>query len=460
MSSKLKSFYICGGCGFQSAKWIGKCPGCGAWNSFVEEVVETKPGRKKTSAQAGEVKRLEEVAVSGVSRMKSGMAEFDRLMGGGAVPGSVILMSGEPGIGKSTLLLQLSLCFARESRTLYVSGEESAEQIRLRADRLGLSGTNLFVQNETDVLLIRETVLKLKPAVVIIDSIQTMTSGRIESLAGSITQIRESAELLLRTAKEEKAVMFLVGHITKEGAIAGPKLLEHMVDVVLYLEGDRNLEYRLLRSHKNRHGSTFELAVFEMTSRGMTEVTNPSSYFISRPENALPGSAIVSVMEGSRPLLIEVQALVASSSMPYPRRVSEGTDYNKILLIAAILEKILGVPLNGQEVFVKVVGGLRIQEPAVDLGIACAILSSFKNIPPAPSSVFLGEIGLTGEIRPVPYMEQRLTEISKLGFQSAVLPAANARSLSRAFDSLKIRQVRSITDLHDFFPHKKEAVNV
>ncbi|MDD5066732.1 MAG: DNA repair protein RadA [bacterium] len=450
--TKFKTLYLCSGCGYQSTKWLGRCPGCNEWNTFTEEVVSERKVRPRPEKGSRNIMLLDEVATAKVTRKQSGLPEFDRLMGGGVVPGSVILMSGEPGIGKSTLLLQLAHLYSREEKVLYVSGEESEEQVKLRADRLHLKSRNLYILTETDIQLVQEHIKTLKPVITIIDSIQTMRHSELETLTGAVTQIRECTALLMQTAKEENTGLFLVGHITKEGAIAGPKILEHMVDVVLYMEGDKNLEYRIVKSNKNRYGSTFEIAVFEMSSAGLTEVKNPSSYFIDSAEKAMPGSSIVTVMEGTRPLLIELQSLVTPSNMPYPRRVSEGVDYNKILLIAAILEKLLGVKLNTQEIYIKVVGGLRIQEPAIDLGIAMAMLSSYRNTAIVPHTVFIGEIGLTGEIRPVPYMEQRLNEVRKLSFQRAVIPSANKKKLSKKYEGLEIMDMHYITDLYKVLP--------
>lgn len=450
MSTKFKSLYLCNHCGYQSSKWLGKCPNCDQWNTFVEEVITKKNEKITKNKKLPDLKLLNQISTEKTSRIKSELSEFDRLLGAGIVPGSVILMSGEPGIGKSTLLLQLAALFSQKGKVIYVSGEESEEQIKLRADRLTINYKDLYILTETDAESIYHSIKNIQPIFTIIDSIQTMNLQHLDNLTGTLTQIKECANLFIDCAKKENTCIVLVGHVTKEGTIAGPKILEHMVDVVLHMEGDRNLEFRILKSNKNRFGSTFEMALFEMGSEGLKQVINPSLYFLEQSNKNLSGSVIVSIMEGTRPLLIELQALVSPTNMPYPRRVAEGVDYNKILLITAILEKILGVKLNNQEIYIKIVGGIKIQEPSIDLGIAMAIMSSYKN-KALDNLAVMGEIGLTGEIRPVPYMEQRLNEIQKLGIKKVYIPKTNKKRLSKQYENLVIQDIEYINEIYKIF---------
>ena len=448
MPVKVKSFYICNNCGYQTSKWLGKCPNCNQWNTIIEEVVKVQNKSNTKHNSNSSLKLLSEITISEKDRVKCNISEFDRLLGGGVIPGSLILISGEPGIGKSTLLLQIAANYSKNNKVLYISAEESEQQIKIRADRLNIKSDNLYILAENDILTINQFIKDVKPAITIIDSIQTIKNIELNSLTGAVSQIKESTNLLLNTAKQENTTIFLVGHITKEGAIAGPKILEHMVDVVLYMEGDRNLDFRIVKSNKNRFGSTFEIAVFEMSEQGLKQITNPTDYFIDKNKQQHPGSVIANIMEGTRPILIEIQALVAPSTMAYPRRVAEGIDYNKVILISAILEKILGIQLANQEIYLKITGGIKVQEPSTDLGIAAAILSSYKNIPINNNTIIIGEIGLTGEIRPIPYIEQRLNDIKKSGFQKIFLPAACKKNITKRYDNIDIKYLNYITDIY------------
>jgi len=454
MPKQSQSLYICSYCGYQTAKWLGRCPECDQWNSFLEETLHKNKLTKKISQKIKNIKTLDAISLKKEHRIKSTIKEFDRIMGGGIVPGSMTLISGEPGIGKSTLLLQIANGFSKSGKTLYISAEESAEQVKLRSDRLNLKSNSLYISEETDIYMIQIAINKIKPTVVIIDSIQTVNHPDITSVSGSISQIRECSGIIIEQARKNNTAVFIVGHVTKEGSIAGPKILEHMVDAVLYMEGDKNLYFRILKCQKNRFGSTSEIAVFEMTLNGLNPVNNPSSYFIDRYKDQLPGSAIVVVMEGTRPILVELQSLVSPTTMAYPRRISEGADYNKVLLIGAILEKILGLQLNNQEIYLKIAGGLKINEPSIDLGIAASIISSYKNKSLAKGSVLIGEIGLTGEIKPVPYIEQRLQEVENLGFNKVFLPKANLRKNMKKYQNLELLSVEYIKELYQYLNQK------
>lgn len=425
--SRLISVYTCQQCGFKSSQYLGKCPQCDSWNSFVEEVEAKLAVNKSQSVfQKSTVINLKDIKQLNYKRLSTKIEEFDRCLGGGIVLGSLNLVSGDPGIGKSTLLTQLALNI---ENTLYVAGEESAQQIKIRVDRIS-PNKNLAVLNEVDVDVICSVIRQTKPALAIIDSIQTLETTDLESIAGSIGQVRESAARLQRLAKELHIPIFLVGHVTKEGNIAGPKTLEHMVDVVLSLEGDSGTLFRILRSNKNRFGPTDEVGIFEMEDVGMKEVRNPSRIFLDQKVNA-PGSAVVAVLTGLRPLLVEIQALVTKSGLPSPRRTGSGIDNNRLQLLVAVLQKRLGLNLYDQDIFVNVTGGLRIIEPAADLGICMAIISSYRDKNLAPKAVFIGEVGLLGEIRVVREIEKRNKEAKKLGFTQVVSPQ-NAKSLAQA----------------------------
>jgi DNA repair protein RadA/Sms len=419
---RTKTVYVCQNCGNESPKWLGRCPECNEWNTYVESLVSPTPkaAQLSSSTQAQELSRL---PTNSVPRLALPLAEFNRVLGGGIVPGSMVLIGGDPGIGKSTLLLEVAGMIAESvGKVLYVSGEESAHQIKLRADRLGLRGEGLFLLPETDLQSIIERGQEISPRLVIIDSIQTVHSSDLSSAAGSVGQVRECTQRLMRWAKSSNTPIFIVGHVTKDGSIAGPNTLEHIVDVVLYLEGERYSSYRLLRGAKNRFGSTDELGVFEMRDRGMVEVANPSLVFLSQRSEGAVGSVIVPTVEGTRPLLVEIQALTSPTAFGLPRRNANGVDYNRLLMITAVLTKRARLSLGTQDIITNVVGGLKVNEPAADLGIALAIASSFKNASVNPSLVAIGEIGLSGELRSVSQLEKRLAEAAKLGFTSCLIP--------------------------------------
>ena len=446
----VKSVYICKECGYESAKWYGKCPSCGEWNTMEEHVPAAQvKGKTSTTHRAAPstVKKLSEINSDIEKRILTGVNEFDRVLGGGIVEGSLVLLSGDPGIGKSTILLQICEPLGKNKSVLYISGEESARQIKLRANRLGVTTDNLFVLAQTDVLSIIETIKVEKPDLVIIDSIQTMVIDGVSSTAGSVTQVRESTNLFMHLAKSLGIPIFIVGHVNKDGAIAGPKVLEHIVDTVLYFEGERNYSYRILRSVKNRFGSTNEIGVFEMTQGGLKEVENPSLLMLSgRPKNS-SGTCVACTMEGSRPILAEVQGLVTASGFGTPRRMSTGFDYNRMSMLIAVLEKRAGYFFNGMDAYLNVVGGLKLYEPAADLSVAMALISSLKDKVINDDALAFGEIGLAGEIRAVNNCEQRIAEAVRLGFSKCVIPFHNYKSLSKEIktsaDIIPVRTIRS-----------------
>lgn len=426
---KNNTIFFCQSCGYESAKWSGKCPACGEWNTFAEEPAAPK-GRgtatgKRSTGQIKEPVPLTHIESEGRGRISTGMAELDQVLGGGIVPGSLVLVGGDPGIGKSTLLLQVCRNLAgRLDNILYISGEESLQQIKLRAARIGEFKNTLRLLCETNLTDIEAVVLKQRPQVVIIDSIQTMYQEEISSAPGSVSQVREATGVLMRLAKEQDIAIFIVGHVTKEGTVAGPRVLEHMVDTVLYFEGDRHASYRILRGVKNRFGSTNEIGVFEMLDTGLREVLNPSEYMLNgRPEGA-SGSVVVCTMEGTRPMLLEVQALVCRTNFGLPRRTAAGMDYNRLNLLMAVLEKRLNLPLSGYDAYVNIAGGVRLSEPAVDLGLVLAIISSFKDIPVSDKTIVFGEVGLSGEVRAVSMALKRVQEAKKLGFDKVILPSS------------------------------------
>lgn len=431
MAKDNKGVFFCKECGYESYGFIGKCPACGAWNSFV--AAPSEKTEKKTSSfiieNTAGAKRLADTGATKSERTETGIGELDRVLGGGLVKGSLVLVSGDPGIGKSTLMLMLSGKIADKMKVLYVSGEESCEQIKMRADRLGVKSDNLFVFSETDMESIYNQLDEIKPDCLIIDSIQTMCDATIGSAAGSVSQIREVTGSLMKVAKMRGITTLIVGHVTKDGTIAGPKILEHMVDTVLYFEGERQLFYRIMRCVKNRFGSTNEIGVFEMTGTGLREVPNPSQAFLEgRPMN-VPGTAVSCVLEGTRPMLIEVQALISTASGQTPRRMSTGIDFNRLSMLMAVLEKRLNLNIGFTDAFVNVVGGIKVDEPAVDLALAAALISSFGNFPVPGDTVFFGEIGLTGEVRAVSHAEKRLGEVLRLGFKRCYMPLANKASV-------------------------------
>ena len=439
-----KSVFFCQNCGHEESKWLGQCPACREWNTFVEE--------KVTSVKAGTVRDKKEaqiVALSSVEtdedeRMMTEMAELDRVLGGGIVPGSLVLVGGDPGIGKSTLLLQVcQRLAAMNKKILYISGEESLKQIKLRANRMGDFSHTLFLLCETNLDMIRGVIEQQTPDMVVIDSIQTMYNEEVGSAPGSVSQVRESTNILMQLAKGLGISIFIVGHVTKEGTVAGPRVLEHMVDTVLYFEGDRHASYRILRAVKNRFGSTNEIGVFEMQKSGLVEVENPSEFMLSgRPEHA-SGSVVACAMEGTRPMLMEIQALVCKSSFGMPRRTAAGLDYNRVNLLMAVLEKGQVLPLSSYDAYVNIAGGIRMNEPAADLGIVMAIASSYKNKPVSEDAIVFGEVGLSGEVRAVTMPEQRVAEAKKLGFKTCILPEVSVKGLGQV-EGIEVIGVRSV----------------
>ena len=429
--AKVKSKYVCQNCGYENPKWLGKCPECLQWNTFVEEIEEKMTPRQESLAKQASRSTSRPVSINSIApkreeRFSTSIPELDRVLGGGVIPGSLVLVGGDPGIGKSTLLLQVSNNVAETGKkVLYISGEESENQIKMRAKRLKISSDNLYIYTENNLAAIELQIAEVEPDMVIVDSIQTMISPEINSAPGTISQIKEGTSKFMKISKSKSISTFIVGHVTKEGALAGPKLLEHMVDTVLYFEGERYNTYRLLRAVKNRFGSTNELGVFEMKSDGLVELENPSKVLIAEKPNDVSGSVIVSTVEGTRSMLLELQALVAPTNFGYPRRTTTGVDNNRAALILAVLEKVIGMQVQSQDVFVNIIGGLRINEPSMDLGIALAIASSFRNIPVDASVVVTGEIGLTGELRTVSFIEKRIMECEKLGFKKMVIPKGN-----------------------------------
>ena len=426
---KQKAIYCCQECGSQSPRWVGRCPACEAWNSMVEEVPVKSTGQRSKTEPVRQPILLTEVPLYTEDRIPTGIKEMDRVLGGGIVPGSLILLGGEPGIGKSTLLLQVAFLIGKEQReVIYVCGEESMQQVRLRAERLNSMSEKVLLLAENDVDRVEMQIKERKPFLVIIDSVQTIYKESLSSSPGSVGQVRECAAQLMRLAKMMDTAIFLVGHVTKDGAIAGPKVLEHMVDAVLYFEGERHQSFRLLRGVKNRFGSTNEIGIFNMAGSGLVEVTNPSALFMQHWQAPVPGSVIVPTVEGSRPLLVEIQALVCPTGFGLPRRMATGVDYNRAALIIAVLEKRLGYHLSKCDVYINAVGGVKIEEPAVDLGIALAIASSFHDRALNESLAVAGEIGLTGEVRPISSIEKRLAEAGELGFRKTIVPEGNLNS--------------------------------
>ena len=422
--AKKKSSFVCQNCGYKSAKYIGRCPNCGEWSSFVEEVEvqEVKNQRVSMSGERSKPMKLDEVELFETPRVETDLDEFNRVLGGGVVPGSLVLIGGDPGIGKSTLLLQVSTQLASRGRVMYVSGEESAQQIKLRAERLGDIDRDFYLYAETNMQSIRAEVERLKPNFLIIDSIQTIMTPEIQSTQGSVSQVREVTGELMQIAKTNDIATFIVGHVTKEGQLAGPRMLEHMVDTVLYFEGERNNTFRILRAVKNRFGSTNEIGIFEMQGHGLVEVTNPSEVFLEERLEGSTGSAIVCALEGTRPILVEIQALTTPTMFGNAKRTTSGLDFNRVSLIMAVLEKRTGLLLQNQDAYLKSAGGVKLDEPAIDLAVAVAVASSYKELPTDARECFIGEIGLTGEIRRVTRIEQRLNEAAKLGFKKVYAP--------------------------------------
>ena len=434
MAKTAKTIFVCNECGYESAKWMGKCPACNSWNTFFEQKVEkiTENGVKKLK-ERNEPKALNSYKGQEVSRTSTGFGELDRVLGGGIVKGSLILLGGEPGIGKSTLILELCDKIKEEGKVLYVSGEESAEQIRLRADRLGINNDDILFLGETDIDIVKENIEEIQPKLVIIDSIQTMYSDELTAAAGSVSQVREITAQIMRICKSKQITTIIIGHVTKDGTIAGPRVLEHMVDTVLYLEGERYFSYRILRGVKNRFGSTNEIGMFEMKGEGLVEITNPSEILISERDDNPSGSCIVASMEGTRPMLIELQALTTLSVFGIPKRTANGLDYNRLAVLIAVLEKRANLQIGGQDIYVNVVSGIKLNEPSIDLGIVCVCASSFKNVPIPKDTVIMGEVGLTGEVRRINMIEKRLKEAEKLGFKRCIIPENNKKHLEEKF---------------------------
>lgn len=450
MLKNKKTVYFCQECGYESAKWMGQCPGCKSWNTFVEETVSTKKpsssGAMKSSEKRQEPVILKDISLSEDERQTTQIGELDRVLGGGIVPGSLVLVGGDPGIGKSTLLLQVCRNLAeKQVSVLYISGEESLRQIKLRANRIGQFTDKMQLLCETNLEVIREVIERRKPDVVVIDSIQTMFHEDVSSAPGSVSQVRESTNILMQIAKGMGVSIFIVGHVTKEGNVAGPRVLEHMVDTVLYFEGDRHASYRILRAVKNRFGSTNEIGVFEMRQNGLVEVENPSEYMLSgKPENA-SGSVVACSMEGTRPILLEIQALVARTNFGMPRRTAAGTDYNRVNLLMAVLEKRLGMNLGNCDAYVNIAGGIKMNEPAIDLGIVMALVSSYRNRPIDEKTIVFGEVGLSGEVRAVNMPEQRVAEAKKLGFETCILPEVCMKTV-KDVKGIKLLGVKSVNE--------------
>lgn len=445
MAKAKKSMYYCQNCGHEESKWLGQCPACKEWNTFVEEQVSITRSSTVRAAVDAEIVPLSQVSADDHTRIHTDIKELDRVLGGGIVPGSLVLVGGDPGIGKSTLLLQVCRNLSKEEEVLYISGEESLSQIKLRANRMGEFTDHLKLYCETNLEKIRTVIEKKRPMVVIIDSIQTMYSEEVSSAPGSVSQVRESTNIFMQIAKGLGISIFIVGHVTKEGTVAGPRVLEHMVDTVLYFEGDRHASYRILRGVKNRFGSTNEIGVFEMRQNGLVEVENPSEFMLSgKPEDA-SGSVVACSMEGTRPILIEIQALVCRSTFPSPRRTAAGADYNRVNLLMAVLEKRIGYPLSDYDAYVNIAGGIKMNEPAIDLGIVMAIVSSYKNQPIDENMIVFGEVGLSGEVRAVNMPEQRVAEAKKLGFKTCVIPEVS-KDMVKGIKGINIVGVKTIND--------------
>lgn len=441
--AKPKVRYICQECGYEAYKWLGKCPSCNQWNSFVEEVIDRASKVPSMSTQA-KIEKIIDIKTEEEYRITTGLEELDRVLGGGLVKGSLVLVGGDPGIGKSTLLIQVANNISREGlKVLYVSAEESSRQIKLRSDRLSVQAKELYLLSETNMDVIVNAVDNLNPDLLIIDSIQTVYSPSLESAPGSVSQVREATTILMKIAKTRDIATFIVGHVTKEGSIAGPRVLEHMVDTVLYFEGERHHTYRVLRGVKNRFGSTNEIGIFEMRDIGLVQVKNPSEMLLAgRPLNTA-GTIVVPSMEGTRPMLVEVQALVSHTAFGMPRRVATGIDYNRVVLMLAVLEKKAGLHMQSYDAYINIVGGIQIREPALDLGIVCALASSFKDIEINPKTIAIGEVGLTGELRTVSFIEKRLKEAEKLGFNTAIVPKSNLKGL----ESIRNMNVIGVTNI-------------
>ena len=452
---KIQTRYVCQSCGYESPKWLGRCPDCNEWASLVEEVAPASKSSKQPARSFSAPTSIMDISADGAKRTSSGIGEFDRVLGGGVVEGSLVLVGGDPGIGKSTILIQAANHLSLSAgKVLYVSGEESAAQIKLRSNRLGIASAELLVQSETDILAVEQTVSSIQPKVVFIDSIQTMHDPDLSSAAGTVSQVKACTGTLVRIAKESGIPVFIVGHVTKEGALAGPRVLEHMVDTVLYFEGDQHQSYRILRAVKNRFGSTDELGIFEMREEGLVEVSNPSEALLSeRPAHGI-GSVVTATIEGSRPILVEIQALVAPTYFPSPRRTCTGVDYNRMLMILAVLEKRVGLGLGNKDVYINVAGGIKIVEPAADVAIALAVASSLMDRGVDSELIALGEIGLAGEVRSVSQTDKRLNEAARLGFGKVIMASRGAAKSSDAIKTCGVASLRSAIDMAFGAPDK------
>lgn len=447
--SKSKLKYICSNCGYESLRWIGKCPECESWNSFVEELVESGKKKYTASKSSTTLSKINEIIATEEDRIKTNIEEFDRVLGGGLMPGSIVLLGGDPGIGKSTLAMQA--CANLNAVVLYVSGEESSKQIKLRADRLKINSENFYVMPETDLNTILNTIEKISPSVVVIDSIQTVYLSQLDNSPGTLTQIRECTAALMEEAKKKHFCVIVIGHVTKEGLIAGPKVLEHIVDTVIQFEGEHHHSFRILRAQKNRFGSTNEIGVFEMHEDGLTEVKNPSQLFLSERERKTSGSVVTSSIEGTRPILLEVQALVTPSNFGNPQRVATGFDYRRLAILLAVLEKRAGLRLSANNVFLNLAGGLKITEPAIDLAVCCSIASNLLDKVIDNETVIIGEVGLGGEVRSVGHIDKRIQEAEKLGFKTAIIPSNNEKSLKNS--TIKIIPVENLnTAINNIMP--------
>jgi len=448
--SKNKTIYVCRECGYDTVKWYGRCPGCGAWNTFEEEILSSKfPLEPEKPAALSKPQSICDIVSKDAERMELDKSEIDGVLGGGIVPGSLVLVGGEPGIGKSTLLMQIAQTVGtRFGKTLYVTGEESAYQVRMRAERLGALSPAVLLLTETNVQRILGHARTIRPVLLVLDSIQTVYHPEMSSVPGSVSQVRQCTAEVLRFAKENNTAVFLVGHVTKEGTLAGPRVLEHMVDTVLYFEGERYQSFRLLRAIKNRFGSTNEIAVFEMQHKGLVPYTNPSQVFLKQKPVGVAGSTVVCAMQGTRPVLLEIQALATSTLFGNPRRLASGVDYNRMLIILAVMEKVVGMNLASQDVYINVAGGIRIEDPAVDLAVAVAVASSFRNTEIDSQIAFMGEIGLGGEVRAVTNLDRRLKETAKLGFNKAVVPRGNVLNScdNPGLDLIRVGSVAEIID--------------
>ncbi len=450
--AKTKSKFVCSECGYESGGWLGKCPACGSWNTLVEEIVlkaGSSSGSGASSTLAAKAIPLNEIRTESGTRFDTGYGELNRVLGGGVVPGSLVLVGGDPGIGKSTLILQMCEGLGPKQKTLYVSGEESATQIKMRADRLGVKRDGILMLAETAFDRVEDAINKENPSVVIVDSIQTIYSSDISSAPGSVSQVRDVTGNLLRIAKQKDITIFIVGHVTKEGAIAGPRVLEHMVDTVLYFEGERHQDYRILRAVKNRFGSTNEIGIFEMKEGGLAEVMNASAMMLDGRSKDQPGSVVAVSLEGTRPMLLEIQALVSPTSFNNPRRMATGLDFNRLTMLIAVLEKKVGMQLHTFDAYLNVVGGIRLDEPATDLAVLAAVASSYRNRPVDPGTVLFGEVGLTGEVRSVGQTDKRIMEASRLGFTRCIIPASDGKAEKRSVNGIEILPVRTVEQALD-----------